>query len=89
MHFLKEGQKIRAWVEPPPHHSGNARKKTFFSIDAFPYNDNTAYIVSSAHTANLLLILLKQLLSKKFIMQKRDKMCTTGVVLFSVREYTF
>ena len=35
MHFLKEGQKIRAWVDPP-HHSGNARKKTFFSIDAFP-----------------------------------------------------
>ena len=29
MHFLKEGQKIRAWVEPPLY-SGNARKKTFF-----------------------------------------------------------
>ena len=29
MHFLKEGQKIRAWVDPPPH-SGNAQKKTFF-----------------------------------------------------------
>ena len=29
MHFLKKGQKIRAWVDPPPH-SGNARKKTFF-----------------------------------------------------------
>ena len=36
MHFLKEGQKIRAWVDPPLHHSGNARKKTFFSIDVFP-----------------------------------------------------
>ena len=35
MHFLKEGQKIRAWVDPPPH-SGNARKKTLFSIDVFP-----------------------------------------------------
>ena len=35
MHFLKEGQKIRAWVDPPPY-SGNARKKTFFSIDVFP-----------------------------------------------------
>ena len=31
MYFLKKGQKIRAWVEPPPH-SGNARKKTFFSL---------------------------------------------------------
>ena len=29
MDFLKKGQKIRAWVDPPPH-SGNARKKTFF-----------------------------------------------------------
>ena len=29
MHSLKKGQKIRAWVDPPPH-SGNARKKTFF-----------------------------------------------------------
>ena len=37
----KEGQKIRAWVDPPPHHSGNARKKTFFLIEAFPnYNDS-------------------------------------------------
>ena len=30
MHFLKKGQKIRAWVDPSPPHSGNARKKTFF-----------------------------------------------------------
>ena len=28
MHFLKEGQKIWAWVDPPSH-SGNAQKKTF------------------------------------------------------------
>ena len=28
-HGGKKGQKIRAWVDPP-HHSGNARKKTFF-----------------------------------------------------------
>ena len=36
MHFLKEGQKIRAWVDlPPPFHLGNARKKTIF-IDVFP-----------------------------------------------------
>ena len=36
MHFLKEGQKIWAGVDPPPPHGGNARKKTFFLIDAFP-----------------------------------------------------
>ena len=36
MHFLNGGQKIRAWVDPPPPYSGNARKKTFFSIEAFP-----------------------------------------------------
>ena len=34
-HGGKKGQKIRAWVDPP-HHSGNARKKTFFFIDVFP-----------------------------------------------------
>ena len=31
----KRGSKIQAWVDPPPH-SGNARKKTFFSIEVFP-----------------------------------------------------
>ena len=36
MHFLKEGQKIWAWVDPRPPNSGNARKKTFFLIEAFP-----------------------------------------------------
>ena len=34
-HGGKKGQKIRAWVDPP-HHSGNARKKTFFFIEVFP-----------------------------------------------------
>ena len=29
-HGGKKGQKIRAWVDPPPLHSGNAQKKTFF-----------------------------------------------------------
>ena len=29
-HGGKKGQKIRAWVDPPPLHSGNARKKTVF-----------------------------------------------------------
>ena len=31
MHFLKEGQKIWAWVDPPPY-LGNAQKKTFFVL---------------------------------------------------------
>ena len=29
-HGGKKGQKIRAWVDSPPLHSGNAQKKTFF-----------------------------------------------------------
>ena len=39
MCFLKEGQKIRARVDPPPPYSGNARKKTFFFIDVFPISE--------------------------------------------------
>ena len=39
MHFLKKGQKIRAWVDPPPPLSGNARKKTFFCVDVFPKDE--------------------------------------------------
>ena len=35
-HGGKKGQKIRAWVDPPPH-SGNARKKTFFFHWCLPY----------------------------------------------------
>ena len=34
-HGGKKGQKIRAWVDPPPH-SGNARKKTFFFDGCLP-----------------------------------------------------
>ena len=34
-HGGKKGQKIRAWVDPPPH-SGNARKKTFFFCRCLP-----------------------------------------------------
>ena len=32
MDFLKKGQNIRAWVDPPPPYPGNARKKTFFFV---------------------------------------------------------
>ena len=32
----KGGPKNPGMGRPPPHHSGNARKKTFFSVDLFP-----------------------------------------------------
>ena len=39
MHFLKEGQKIRAWVDPrPPLIRAMPERKCFFSIEAFPMN---------------------------------------------------
>ena len=37
MHFLKEGQKIRAWVDPhPPIIRAMPERKRFFSIEVFP-----------------------------------------------------
>ena len=36
MHFLKEGQKIQAWVDPPLIRAMPERKR-FFSVDVFPY----------------------------------------------------
>ena len=38
-HGGKKGQKIWAWVDPLPHHSGNARKKTFFFHWGLPLCD--------------------------------------------------
>ena len=38
MHFLKEGQKIRAWVDPPPIIWAMPERKRFFSMDLFPYS---------------------------------------------------
>ena len=35
MHFLKEGQKMRAWVDPPLIRAMPERKR-FFCIDVFP-----------------------------------------------------
>ena len=35
MHFLKEGQKIRAWVDPPIIRAMPERKR-FFAVDPFP-----------------------------------------------------
>ena len=36
MHFLKKGQKIRAWVDPPPLIRAMPEGKRSFSIDVFP-----------------------------------------------------
>ena len=32
MHFLKEGQKIRAWVDPPPLFGQCPKENVFFSL---------------------------------------------------------
>ena len=37
MHFLKKGQKIRAWVDPPPIIRAMPERKRFFLIEVFPY----------------------------------------------------
>ena len=37
MHFLKKGQKIRAWVDPAPLIRATLERKHFFLIDVFPY----------------------------------------------------
>ena len=40
MHFLKEGQKIRALVDPsPPIIRAMPERKRFFSVDLFPKED--------------------------------------------------
>ena len=36
-HGGKKGQKIRAWVDPPPYIRAMPERKLFFSIEAFPY----------------------------------------------------
>ena len=36
MHILKEGQKIRAWVDPPPIIRAMPERKRFFPVDPFP-----------------------------------------------------
>ena len=36
MHFLKKGQKIRAWVDPPPSFGPERKEESFFSVDVFP-----------------------------------------------------
>ena len=40
MHLLKEGQKIRAWVDPPPIIRAMPERKRFFCVDPFPYDDD-------------------------------------------------
>ena len=44
MHFLKEGQKIRAWVAPPPIIRAMPERKRFFCVDPFPNDVCAQYI---------------------------------------------
>ena len=47
MHFLKKGQKNRAWVDPPLIRAMPERKR-FFSVDVFPYLGWLLHINQSA-----------------------------------------
>ena len=40
MHLLKEGQKIRAWVDPPSIIRAMPERKRFFCVDPFPKAKN-------------------------------------------------
>ena len=40
MHFLKEGQKIRAWVDPPPLIRAMPERKRFFFNGSLPLLQN-------------------------------------------------
>ena len=44
MHFLKKGQKNRAWVDPPYLIWAMPERKRFFPIDVFPYVQPQNYI---------------------------------------------
>ena len=48
MHFLKEGQKIWAWVDQPPLFRAMPERKRFFPIDVFPYADSCNDLMSIA-----------------------------------------
>ena len=49
MHFLKKGQKIRAWVDPPPLIRAMPERKRFFFIDVFPKIMSAIYIEMRGH----------------------------------------
>ena len=51
MHFLKEGQKIRAWVDPPPIIRAMPERKRFFSIDVFPKSSDFRELVQNIFNA--------------------------------------
>ena len=56
MHFLKKGQKIQAWVDPPPLIRAMPERKRFFSIDVFPYD----YLLVHSSYHGLLVVLHAQ-----------------------------
>ena len=49
MHFLKKGQKIWPWVDPPPLIQAMPERKHFFFIEALP-NMNTSSLDTSKAT---------------------------------------
>ena len=44
MHFLKEGQKIQAWVDPPPLIQAMPERKHFFLREVFPKSLSTGVV---------------------------------------------
>ena len=56
-HGGKKGQKIRAWVDPPPYIRAMPKRKRFFSIDVFP-NEGFPNFVHSG-SSDLWLFLFK------------------------------
>ena len=78
MHFLKKGQKIRAWVDPPPH-LGNARKKTcFFSLRPSLRSKLSKKMFKSIDYINI----IKELLQGNLSPQIARSFSSTGLLLF-------
>ena len=57
MHFLEKGQKIRAWVDPPPLIRAMPERKRFFFIDVFPYRKWGIIFVPQVKTSKDILVL--------------------------------
>ena len=56
MHFLKKGQKIQAWVDPPPSFGQCPKENVFFFIEVFPNTDTTKYVSASKFPKIFLLL---------------------------------
>ena len=71
MHLLEEGQKIRAWVDPPPIIRAMPERKRFFAVDVFPYFKDSTFATSLISLGIILLFVLStvsyQLISYVFL----------------------